>query len=85
MVLTESIYEQNVLIPGETTPLVAKQHQDVISKARSTAVRFEMSMEIQAKDIVCQFDQIPLPWHIGISSIFPEQSLVILCVTKYTL
>jgi hypothetical protein len=54
--------------PGETTPLVAKQHQDVISKARSTAVRFEMSMEIQAKDIVCQFDQIPLPWHMWVSS-----------------
>lgn len=54
--------------PGETTPLVAKQHQDVISKARSTAVRFEMSMEIQAKDIVCQFDQIPLPWHMWVSN-----------------
>jgi hypothetical protein len=46
----------------------ARECLDVISKARSTAVRFEMSMEIQAKDIVCQFDQIPLPWHMWVSN-----------------
>lgn len=54
--------------PGETTPLPLKLHQDVISKALSTAVRFEISLDIKKSDIVSQFDQIPFPWHMWVSS-----------------
>ncbi|XP_071161962.1 steryl-sulfatase-like [Mytilus edulis] len=53
--------------PGETTALPPSQHQDVISKARSNSLRFEMSLDIKKRTIKSQFDQIPFPWDMWVS------------------
>ena len=50
--------------PGETTPLLAHYHQDVIARALSMAVKFEVSLETKKRDIKSQFDQIPFPWFL---------------------